>query len=241
MGAAGSTIRRPLADQVHDRLLNELMEGIRPANDALNIPDLANEFGVSHTPVREALARLEHTGLVRRQALRGYRVAPLFTDEELSMLLDARQLLEPELTYIATLHRSPAFVEALESTVVTLEEAAAASGAEAFRAYWRADAEFHAMIAEQGGNPFLVASYRALGPQIQRFRLIARRGPYVTATATTSAATEHRAILAAIAAGDAEAAAHRMSQHIAGARRRALGEDLRPVVPPYFRGRGGRG
>jgi len=234
MARAGQETRRSLADQVHDRLLDELMEGVRAANDTLNIPVLEAEFGMSQTPIREALARLEHTGLVRRQALRGYRVAPLFTNEELSMLMDVRQLIEPELAYMATVERTAPFLESLERTVGTLGDASTGTGAEAFRAYWKSDSEFHSRIAEQAGNVFLLSAYRALGPQIQRFRLIARRGANATAAASSAAAVEHRSILDAIASGDPMEAGARMSLHIARARSRALGEDDRAVVPPFL-------
>ncbi|MFC7740084.1 GntR family transcriptional regulator [Nocardiopsis composta] len=68
--------RRPLADQMYDVLLAQFMEGKRKAGEPLNIGALSRELDVSQTPLREALARLEHTGLVRREALKGYRVSP---------------------------------------------------------------------------------------------------------------------------------------------------------------------
>lgn len=73
----------------------------------LNIGALSRELNVSQTPLREALARLEHTGLVRREALKGYRVAPLFSETELIKLMDARLVLEPTLTYEAGRRTTP--------------------------------------------------------------------------------------------------------------------------------------
>ena len=60
----------------------------------LGIDRLAHDLGVSPTPVREALARLEHTGLVVRRANRGYRVAPPMSSEQVAELVDARVVLE---------------------------------------------------------------------------------------------------------------------------------------------------
>lgn len=68
--------RQPLADQMYDVLLGQFMDGLWSPGQSLNIGALTRELNVSQTPLREALARLEHTGLVRREALKGYRVAP---------------------------------------------------------------------------------------------------------------------------------------------------------------------
>src|SRR5690349_12487666 len=86
---------RLVVDDVHDQLLRLIIDGHLPADSPLSIDALAREFGVSSSPVREALTRLESTGLVQRLALRGYRVAAALTAEELADLIDARLLLEP--------------------------------------------------------------------------------------------------------------------------------------------------
>lgn len=224
-----------LADRVHDRLLGELMEGVRAANQALNIPDIAGEYGVSQTPVREALARLEHTGLVQRQARRGYTVAPLLTDEEIALLFDARLVLEPELVYMATARRSDEFLAELDVLVGALDSVAGKADPESFRTYWTADDRYHVAIAKQAGNPFLLAAYRSLGTRIQRFRLVARRGLITTRNVSASAAAEHREILSVIAAGDPAQAASQMAAHIRSARERLIG-DVPGRVSPRWNG-----
>ena len=75
--------RQVLADHVYEELLASLMDGRLEPGTAVSIDGTARELDVSPTPVREALARLEHTGMVRRVALKGYRVAPVFTREDL--------------------------------------------------------------------------------------------------------------------------------------------------------------
>ena len=67
--------RRGLRDAVYDRILDQLLRGETEAGGRLSIETLARELSVSATPVREALVQLERTGLVTREALRGYRVA----------------------------------------------------------------------------------------------------------------------------------------------------------------------
>jgi len=220
-----------LADRVHDRLLAELLEGTWAANDSLYIPQIAAQFGVSQTPVREALARLEHTGLVHRQAHRGYRIAPLLTDEEIALLYDSRLVIEPELVYLATRRRTPEFLAELGGLVAALASVAGKADSASFRVYWTTDDRYHVAIAEQAGNPFLLSAYRSLGTRIQRFRLVARRGLITTRNVSTSAATEHREILQAIEAGDPVVAADLMTSHITRARVRLIGDDPDWVRP----------
>lgn len=78
--------RVPLADRAYDELLLQMISGRRPPGDWLNTYALAREMNLSATPVREALARLEPTGFVRRHPSRGYEVAPLLTATEISTL-----------------------------------------------------------------------------------------------------------------------------------------------------------
>ncbi|MGO4492762.1 GntR family transcriptional regulator, partial [Arthrobacter sp. 2YAF22_2] len=65
--------RQVLADHVYEALLIALMDGRLEAGTPVSIDGMARELDVSPTPVREALARLESTGMVLRTALRGYR------------------------------------------------------------------------------------------------------------------------------------------------------------------------
>jgi biotin operon repressor len=90
-----------LADHVYETLMTSLVDGRLAAGESLNIGALSRELEMSQTPIREALARLESTGLVVREALRGYRVAPLFSPEELAELMEARIALEPHLARMA--------------------------------------------------------------------------------------------------------------------------------------------
>jgi DNA-binding GntR family transcriptional regulator len=208
----------PLADQMHDVLLSQFMDGTRAAGEPLSIGALSRELNVSQTPLREALARLETTGLVRREALKGYRVAPLLSAREISKLMDARLLIEPALTYETGLRTTPDFLDELRATVEALEQSVenADTAAEAFRIYWTSDARFHALIAEQCDNPFLDMAYRTLSVQIQRFRLFSKLGD----TSAGFAAAEHRAIYQALEAREPELAADRMRAHILNSKER---------------------
>lgn len=80
-----------------------------------------------------------------------------------------------------------------------------------YRAYWRADEEFHRLIVEATDNEFLLRAYSSVEGHIQRFRLMVQNelsGDYTQ--------EEHQAIIDAFRAGDAVAAAAAMAAHIEG-------------------------
>ena len=214
--------RVPLADKVHDMLLVQFMNGKRPPGQRLNIEKLSRELDLSPTPVREALARLEHTGFVRREALRGYEVAPLLGPTEIVQLMDARLLLEPSLVAEATTRCTPEFLDELAETIGVMEKVGdEIADGESLRQCWLADESFHALISRQAGNPFIERAYQSLGGQLQRFRLIGEAGM----SHAHSAAHEHRRIYEALSAGDAAEASARMRLHIESAKQRTLTDE----------------
>ncbi|WP_370440994.1 GntR family transcriptional regulator [Kineococcus halophytocola] len=211
--------RQMLADHVYDAVLDLLIDGELKAGAALGIDGLAREFGVSQTPVREALARLESTGLVRRTALKGYRVAPVATPEELVRLMQARLVLEPALAEMAATRLTLQVLGDLEQAVRDLATAPLGPSFHEFREYWAADERFHRIIAEATGNEFLLSAYRALGGQIQRFRLFGGGG----VTDSEHCVAEHTRVLDGLRTGDPATARAAMAAHITEARERALG------------------
>ncbi|WP_083664968.1 GntR family transcriptional regulator [Kocuria sp. CNJ-770] len=219
--SGGSCVQRSiLADQVYKEILARLMDGELKSGDPVSIDGTARELGVSPTPVREALARLESTGLVVRAALRGYRVAPLLTHEELLDLMDARLLIEPYNAELACGRADPPFLEALERSIEDHRDAPNGPHFSDYRSYWEADERFHRLIAEQAGNKFVLRAYESLGGHVHRFRLFGGLGVQDARSATE----EHTQILQALRRGDAGAARIAMAGHICGVRERAMDE-----------------
>lgn len=210
--------RQVLTDQVFEAILAQLLDNEVPPGSSLTIDRLARDFGVSITPVREALARLETTGMVRREALRGYTVAPAPTPAEVRDLLEARRMLEPELAARAISRGAASLVADLERINDDLDRAQA--GGQAFadwRPYWTADEAFHRRIAEAVGNDAILRMYLSTEGYAQRFRLVVHNqmsGEYTV--------EEHRQIVAAARAGSPEDARKAMLRHIDGITRRAL-------------------
>ncbi|WP_166876584.1 GntR family transcriptional regulator [Salinibacterium sp. ZJ450] len=212
--------RQVLADHVYDELMVALIDGRLEADEPLNIDALARGMEISQTPIREALARLEATGLVVRAALKGYRVAPLFTVDEVTELMDARHLLEPENAYRACARTSTDLVGELARSIDDLRHSPTDPTTGTIRPYWEADERFHRLIAENAGNRFLLAAYTALGGHVQRFRLFGGLG----VSDADHAIAEHTTILEAFQAGDADAARHQMELHIESVKRRAIAD-----------------
>ncbi|WP_334173079.1 GntR family transcriptional regulator [Sinomonas sp.] len=220
---AVSSSRRPanrqlLADYVYQELLASLMDGRLEPGQAIGIDRMALELEVSQTPIREALARLESTGLVRREALKGYRVAPLFSAEELDELMAARAIIEPAIAERACAHVTAELREELEQAVDDLRGAPTGPTFAEYGAYWEADERFHRLIAENAQNRFLLNAYNALGGQVQRFRFFGNLG----VTDAENAIAEHTRILEAFESGDPRRAHDAMLEHISLVRDRAV-------------------
>ena len=212
--------RQVLADHVYTELLASLMDGRLAPGSAVSIDGTARDLDVSPTPVREALARLEHTGMVRRVALKGYRVAPVFTREDFAELMEARLAIEPVNARLACERMDERGLAELRQAVEDLKAAPRGPAFAEFKDYLEADERFHQLIAKQTRNQFMEGAYASLGGQIQRFRLFKGVG----ITDAECAIAEHKAVLDAISSGVPAAAEAAMAVHIQQVRARAIAD-----------------
>jgi DNA-binding GntR family transcriptional regulator len=218
--ARRAPFRQSLADSVYEELLARLFDDSLGADAPLNIDALSRELDVSQTPIREALARLESTGLVIRTALRGYRVAPMLTPKELADLMDARHVLEPQLALRAASRSDPAFVAELQQTIDDLAVAPTGPSFAEYQTYWKADERFHDLIAHRADNVFLYRAFQSLGGQAQRFRLFGGLG----VSDADAAIAEHQTILDAFRTADPDAVEAAMDAHVLNVRARAASD-----------------
>jgi len=207
--------RSTLGDDVYQTLRAAVMEHTLAPGDRMNIDALARELEVSPTPVREALARLESEGLVRKRPLAGYTVSPLLTLAEFGDLFDMRLLLEPAAARWAAARATD------EQRARLVVEAARTIAADGDDRAWHAafttlDAQLHDLVAEAANSPLLRDSISRLHSHLHLHR---RYFPY-DQTAVTNA--EHQRIAAAISGRDPEAAESAMRDHLAHARERHL-------------------
>lgn len=223
---SSSAVRRGLREHVYDSVLDLLLRGDTAPGARLSIDTVARQLDVSPTPVREALVQLERTGLVTRQAHKGYRVAPPLERDQLVELFEARNMLE-----VTAIRLAAPSVGALLPELRTAQERHRLAGEALIAAYgegegdialtteyYARDQEFHEVIIRHSGNRYLLDMSNDLGALVHRLRRSVHRG----VTDVREAIVEHEAIVDALATGDAEASARAMQSHVLKVRDRAL-------------------
>lgn len=226
--AAPPLSRRLLRDDVQAAIQSRLLDGTYRAGSNLSIDRLARELGVSQTPVREALVRMEDTGLVKRTALKGYQVAPLLSANAMGELMDTRLLLEVDAVR-GTGPRMDEVTHLLEDAFVAHERVIARlqpdiDGADfrmtSIREHFALDWAFHQVILDECGNRYVRHLVHSLAPRIHRQRQALGHG----LTDARDAVAEHRTILDAYRSSDVDAAMEAMRFHLIQVRARAIAE-----------------
>jgi DNA-binding GntR family transcriptional regulator len=193
-----------LVDDVHEAIKTMIMDNAIPPGARVSIDGLARQLGVSPTPVREALARLESAQLVVKEPLRGYRTTPLLTLEQLDDLYQFRMLIEP---WAAARAAERAGHEGRARFAAELARADADTyGAD--RAFSAHDARFHLLIAELAGSDQVRDALQRTHWHLHVYRL------YFDMGTAEKALAEHRAVVDAVLAANPAAAAAAMRQHL---------------------------
>ena len=197
-----ATTRLSAADRVFEHVREGILTRRYADNDLLAEGQIAQETGVSRTPVREALLRLESQGMIRLLPKRGALVLPV-TAQEWRDVLATRLLVEAHCTSsVITSGRGPAVASALAVPLADLRDAAERARRRPLRGR-RPD--FHATIVSAENNMILIRLYASLRDRQLRMgaanllaaRRSAGRRPRMQATIA-----DHEAIAAAIGAAD---------------------------------------
>ncbi len=203
-----------------ESLLADVFQGRLRAGEHLVTQELAQRFGVSHTPIREALITLAGIGIINLLPNRGAIVRRV-TPHEVREVCQVRRVLECEATRTACGRIELAELHAL---AVDLQRLQAIRGREAagFIAEARAvDSRLHDLIADSCGNAFLRQELGRLKTLFRAFRDVSweRDEARNDCHRLAEEGREHLAIVEALLAGDARAAARAMARHIrSGAR-----------------------
>jgi len=154
---AASAIRIPratFASMVTERLRTSIVTGSLKPGSQLSEVELANSFGVSRGPVREALQRLVQEGLLHSEPHRGVFI-PVLTDDDVLDIYLAREALESAaIRSIVTNDTSAAASQALDQYVTQMEKAEAKGDWEAVGNF---DLEFHVALVDASGKPAAAA------------------------------------------------------------------------------------
>jgi DNA-binding GntR family transcriptional regulator len=197
-------------DTAYAELRNRLCAGEYLPGERLTEVTLAEDLGMSRTPVREAIHRLQAEGLVV-PAGRGVAVAALMPDE-LANFYRLRSSLESLATELAAERQRDGYLsrmqlERLEELALAVEQAADAQEA---RATVRSDLAFHRYIGELGANEFVGDALQRIADRLAIS--FVSSGP--DRTWANRAVAEHRGILAAIREGDPPLAARLAREHV---------------------------
>ena len=225
------SLRRParLGDEVYNALYSQLMSHKILPGGRLSVDHLARELGVSQTPIREALSRLEAQGLVVKTHLIGYSAAEQLDQTRLEQLYELRLLLEPYAAAKAAQHMTAASLKALEKLAQRMEALESGDQHAAYGQFARRDGEFHDLIASIGGNDLIREALANLHTHVHLFRL------FYHSQATSEANEEHTEIISALRKRDPEAASLAMRRHIERSRERFVTVFMRYEPMPGLR------
>jgi DNA-binding GntR family transcriptional regulator len=200
--------RGSMKDAVASQLRQEIAAGTIALGEKLSEARLAQRFGVSRMPVREALKELEAAGFVTIEHRRGTFVRRLSRREILD-LYEVREAVECMAARLCASRASNETVARLDEAMLALADAVQGGDTEGYSA---ADERLHELIMQGAGNDPLADYYRLLVQQLHRGLLsliVTRR-----AGRMERSLAEHRAIVAALRARDTEAAEAAMRTHV---------------------------
>lgn len=197
----------PAAERVYAHVKRAILEHDYPGGDFITEGEVAAQVGVSRTPVREGLLRLEAEGLLRLYPKRGALVVPV-TPREADEVHEARSLVESWAAPRAARAGQP-LLDQLERHVAAMRRHAAAGQTREFAA---ADRAFHEAVVEAAGNSVLTRLYVSL-----RERQLCLSSASIAAEPgrAGSALADHEALLEALRSGDVDAFTRRTVEHVA--------------------------
>lgn len=195
---AGSRAKN-LAHRIADALRQEIVRQERPPGSKVSEPMLAEAFGVSRAPVREALLQLEREGLVVFDAVGRTRVVEM-TLEDLEDLYDLRMAIEIAAFGHVTNRFDATIRGRLEANIEAME------GAASLDEVSRLDIEFHTAVVEASGRRRLIAAWRSIHSQMLLWLSVLHQTHADGANVRDITRAAHRQLVRIMAGGNAERA-----------------------------------
>lgn len=198
-------------DEVYELIRADIM-ALRIAPDTrISIDELARQIGVSQTPIREALSRLEAVGLVTKRHFAGYCSAPQITRQQLDELYELRLLLEPYAARCAATRMSKTELEQVAALAHGMQPGGTRNS---YGRFADQDSELHDLIALGSGNELIRDALSRLHTHLHIFRL------RFHSEVTTEAHVEHERLVEALLARQPDEAEAAMRLHIEKSYRR---------------------
>lgn len=206
-------------DDVTDRLREAILDGTIPPASWLREADLAETLRVSRTPIREALKRLADEQLVEREANRGCRVRPMTFDDTLAVY-SVRESLDALAARTVALAQPEGLVDSLRQLQRQAQDPAHSLDELAL-----INLNFHRTIRSAASNAYLERFLVQVEHAVRRFGQGDPEGPDRMAEVYE----EHEEIIAAIEAGDANAAGQAAARHVRLARNARVASIMRHI------------
>lgn len=203
-----------LADQVFEKLENDIIHGVYPRGEILTELKLVEQLGVSRTPVREALRRLEQERLIEDTG-KGSVVLGITADDLLD-IMNIRETVEGLSAYYACINMTPEGLKELEHIIDLQDFYFSKWDTDRLR---QADDMFHDAICELSKRNVIRDTLVPLHRKTRRYRKTAMQDK----NRAKYSLQEHHAILEALQAGDPEKVRAAMDAHIAKAKQYMLG------------------
>ena len=202
-----------LVDQAYEDIRNRICDFELFPGQVLSDFTLSKEMGMSRTPIRQALQRLERDGLIADAGTgKSYEVCKI-TDDEIVEIFDARECIEVMAIRLAMEKgiEEPRLVELMRINR-NMQEANAQGR---IKENFQYDQEFHDYLVSMSGNKKLIRFHDSLLLQLRRMRVLS----YLERTYQEKAVNDHAAILEGILAGDKEKAQQALAVHIQTSKR----------------------
>jgi len=198
-------VRPPLHEQLTERLRELIVHNELAPGERIDEKQLCERFGISRTPLREALKVLAAEGLIELIPNRSPRVAPI-TPENVGELFDVMAWLERYAGELAAARVEEKDVQRLRKHLGQMERLH--DRKDRFE-YFRMNGQLHRSLVELSGNTVLMATYTTLASQIQRARYMAIHSQ----SHWDRGIEEHRNILDALEARDGERLGRLLMEH----------------------------
>ncbi|PZF81228.1 GntR family transcriptional regulator [Jiangella anatolica] len=207
--------RMSVREEVADALRGAIVSGEMKPGELYSAPGLAERFGISATPVREAMLDLVKQGLVEVVRNKGFKVTDM-SETDLDQITRIRELLEPPTAAEAVAKISAQELAQLRNLASAIVDAAAAGD---LISYIGADREFHVRLLSASGNQRLVRIVEELRAQTRLYGLSA----LASSGRLVASAQEHQQMCDLIEAGESDQLAELMRTHIGHTRREWAG------------------
>jgi len=191
-----------LAETLEDEIIN----GVFHPGEKLDLTELSARFGCSRTPVRDALQRLEQSGLVEIRPKRGTYVSTL-SITELVQRFEVMAELEGMSVRLATKSVTAEDLDSLRGALRDCEQYSANDDPDG---YYQANATFHGLFYNYSGNAYLLDQAQNLRRILRPYRRLQLRVPH----RMRQSLSEHRSILEAVSEGNSQQAAELAREHV---------------------------